>query len=532
MKIAAATLRRFTAVHTWTGLVAGFALFVAFYAGAITVAREEVVRWHASASPDRVQTLDDAQRLLDAVLRLHAEAHRHVGLLFPGVELPTAVAYWQDGAGTWQYATSDDPYGSPRRPLTALTDLVDALHYSLGLPGVGIYLMGVASLLYGVALFSGVVIHLPKLVEDLFALRAGANLKRLWQDAHNVIGVLGLPMHLMFATTGALLCLMFVFAAALDPLVFGGRLMQALPGALDTAPARAPAERAAAPAPLALWHARAIEAARRRGVAGFEPAYLKLDHAGDANGVVEITGRAAGALGAQGSVALDAASGALLAVQLPGSRDANHAAFAAAYALHFGDYGGDAVRVLYVLLGLAGAFLFYSGNLLWIESRRKRRRLRQGRAQVGMARATVGVCIGFCVAISTTFVAAQTFAAFAPARAESGLRLACFAVWAAAIAWAAVRPPARGARELLWAAALATAAVPLAHGLVSAWWPWRSAAAGRWAPFAVDVGALALASAFAALARASARRARDGDPHSVWADPARRDAAPDVPPAL
>ena len=33
----ASTVRTFTVVHTWTGLMAGFALFVAFYAGALTV---------------------------------------------------------------------------------------------------------------------------------------------------------------------------------------------------------------------------------------------------------------------------------------------------------------------------------------------------------------------------------------------------------------------------------------------------------------------------------------------------------------
>ncbi|NHZ64103.1 PepSY domain-containing protein [Massilia genomosp. 1] len=31
------TLKTYIAVHTWVGLVAGFALFIAFYAGAITV---------------------------------------------------------------------------------------------------------------------------------------------------------------------------------------------------------------------------------------------------------------------------------------------------------------------------------------------------------------------------------------------------------------------------------------------------------------------------------------------------------------
>ena len=125
-----------------------------------------------------------------------------------------------------------------------------------------------------------------------------------------------------------------------------------------------------------------IDVAREHGVDDFQPAYLKLSHAGDAHAVVEITGNTSRALGA-GSVAINAATGAVLATQLPGHRDANHATLAALYALHFADYGGALVRWLYFLLGLGGAFLFYSGNLLWIESRRKRRQQQQTSAAHG-----------------------------------------------------------------------------------------------------------------------------------------------------
>jgi hypothetical protein len=272
-------------------------------------------------------------------------------------------------------------------------------------------------------------------------------------------------------------------------------------------------------APLALWHARAIETARERGVPDFEPAYLKLTHAGDAHAVVEITGASARSLGTMGAVALDATSGAVLAAQLPGQRDANHASLAWVYGLHYGDYGNLLVRWLYFLLGLGGAFVFYSGNLLWIESRRKRRQPEQGRAQTNMARATVGVCLGFCVAVSTAFVASQMFP---QATAVAGIRWSCFVSWALCAWWASRRAPIVGARELLWLAAIVTAIIPVTHGVATGGWPWQSAAADHGVTIAVDVVTLSLAFAFASLARASGRRARHGDPHSVWAQPRSR----------
>ncbi|HEY0230814.1 MAG TPA: PepSY-associated TM helix domain-containing protein [Dokdonella sp.] len=522
MKISSAMLRTFNTVHTWVGLAAGFALFVAFYAGAITVFHHALPLWQSPHLQEGVQSLADAQRLLDGVLERHPEARTHMGMLFPGSELPHSIAYWQDASGVWQFATLDDLDGSPQRPSTELADLVNQLHYSLGLPIAGTYLMGLVSLLYGVALFSGLLIHWPKLTKDLFALRPGRNLKQFWQDAHNVIGVLSLPFHILFAVTGVVLCLVFVLASALDPLVFDGKLMAALPAALDTAPQKSAANISAPPGSLALWQARSIEAAHAQGIETFEPAYLKLANAGDANAVVEITGVSSRALGPQGSIALDAASGELLAVQLPGQRDVNHATLASAYALHFGEYGNGVVPWLYFLLGLGGAFLFYSGNLLWIESRRKRRQLQQSRTATNMARATVGLCIGFCVAVSAAFVAAQVFEAIAPGQIDAGIRRTCFASWALCMAWAAMRAPAQAARELLWLAAGVTAAVAIAHGLVSGEWFWSGAARGPRTASFVDVIAIAMSIAFAMLARATAYRMRHGDPNSVWANPAVR----------
>jgi uncharacterized iron-regulated membrane protein len=525
LKLKSSTLRTFTTLHTWVGLVAGFALFVAFYAGAITVFHHDLMVWqspHAVEQP--IATLDDAQHLLDETLKRHPDARTWIGMMFPGEESAQPLVYWPDAKGTWYYATPGDLQGGTEPPAAALAELVNALHYSLGIPVAGIYLMGIVSLLYGVALVSGIVIHLPKLLEDLFALRPGRNLKRFWQDAHNLIGVLGLPMHVMFAATGALLCLALVVALALNPLIYGGKLMDAMPAALDTAPQMAAAGKPQALGGLAMWHARAREEAAKQGLAAFEPTYLKLTHAGDANAVVEITGEAPRTLGALGAVALNAGTGELVASQLPGNRDVNHATLSIAYLLHFGEYGNAWVQWLYFLLGIGGAFLFYSGNLLWIESRRKKRQTGQGGAQVWMAKATVGFCIGVCVAISAAFVASQLLEAKGAAwglEVATGVNVACFATWAACLAWAALRPPVRAAVELLWAAAVVTAAIPVAHGAMTGAWWWQSAAAGHTALFAIDAGALAMAVGFAWLARVTRKRAEIGEPNSVWASPAR-----------
>ncbi|WP_425512417.1 hypothetical protein [Xanthomonas translucens] len=56
---------------------------------------------------------------------------------------------------------------------------------------------------------------------------------------------------------------------------------------------------------------------------------------------------------------------------------------------------------------MGGAFLFYSGNLLWVKARRKRRQQAQPWRTHAMARLTVGLCLGCVAGVSVLFVAAR-----------------------------------------------------------------------------------------------------------------------------
>ena len=515
----AATHRRFQWLHTWTGLIAGFALFVAFYAGALSVFHDSIAAWQNPpwrAAPDaRVGTAT----LIDELLRAHPSARADFGIVLPVDGAHAAYAFWNDATGSHvaqasQLAHPQNDFSHPGD----LADFVYTLHDSLGIPRIGLYLMGLVSVLYGLALVSGVLIHLPQLLRDLFALRVSHNLKRLWQDAHNAIGVLSLPFHVIFAVTGAILCMFALVFAALNTLAFDGKLMTEFGRATATAPAIAAAGAPAAMLTPEALLARARQAALATGVDGFAPDYLHFIHYGDRHAVVEVRGVSAGTLGSYGTIALDGTDGRVLATQVGSRMDGNHLFFSALYGLHFGNFGGTTVRWLYFLLGLAGAFLFYSGNLLWIESRRRRRHAGQPRRTRVMARATLGACLGSCLGISGAFAGtllAQT------GSLDAGLvqRVACYGLFFAAFAWACARPVPRAAVELLLAnAVLATlvALADLARNLPA----WRGLAPGSLDVLGVDLVALALALAFALLARASARRARHGDPHSVWALPA------------
>lgn len=514
-----ATLRTFQTVHTWTGLLAGFALYVAFYAGALTVFHDAIATWQNPPWRSGADADIPIAALIERLVAEHPEAKDDFGIVLPSDPSHAAYAYWQgsDGARFATYSRMAAPTGEARHG--DLADFIYALHDSLGLPVVGLYVMGVVSLLYGLALISGVVIHLPHLVGDLFALRIGYNLKRLWQDAHNAIGVMSLPFHIIFAVTGALLCLFTLMLAALNTIAFDGKLYGAFAQAVATAPSRVASNVPAAMLPPERLIERARQAALAGKVSSFEPDYVHYMHYGDRNAVVEVRGLSQHTLGTYGSVALSAVDGNVLSTHVGATHSINGISYSAVYGLHFGSFGGTTVRWLYFALGLAGAFLFYSGNLLWIESRRKRRHVDQPRRTRIMARATVGVCIGTCLGISGAF-AATWLSAQCAIDAALPQRIACYGLFAAACCHAAVRPIPRAAVELLLATAVLTIAVSLADVASNAVMFVRDSSPQHDAVLGVDLTGFAMGLAFAALARAAARRARHGDPHSVWALPA------------
>jgi uncharacterized iron-regulated membrane protein len=505
----AATLRRFLSLHTWVGLLAGMALFIAFYAGAITVFSHEIADWNRTG-PGALAPSDPvarSQQLLDDLLKQHPQAAESVYLVLPGEHGPQPSAYWFE-AGTGQSRRTfeqrdrlkEDAFGQD------FIEFIYDLHFTAGLPKpFGTYLFGVVCLLYGLALVSGVVLYAPTLVKSLFALRTGRNVKRLWQDAHNAIGMLSLPFHVIFAWSGAVLALGLALLIPFQYLVYQGKLLQFVERDFYGAPQVAAAHIARPTLSVAELLRRGHTAMPALEVEG-----VSLVNIGDANARATLYGTVEQRrLNQLGSVTLDAATGALVDQVAPRNMTPGMTMLRGLQTLHFGNFGHDAVKWLYFVLGLAGAFLFYSGNLLWIETRRKRRQSDQPRRTRVMAALTLGVCLGCIAGVSAVFVAG----ALAP-----GLgRPAYYTVFFACVLWACLRQPARAGHELLWLCALATAAIPLAGWIGSGESLLAAARHGHWHRFFVDAVALLLAIAYWRMARATLRRGREGDSNSVWA---------------
>lgn len=467
MRGASHLLKTHLPLHTWCGVVSALFLIVCFLAGALTLFLDDLNRW-AAPSPPSVMPAPDARQ--QAQLLDYMAAHPEITTTFTlhlrtTADAPAPLSWERDGEQFWATRDANGQWRRFSAPLPALGEALDDLHRTAGIPGaVGAYAMGVVAVLYALALISGTVLLLPRLKRQLFVLRPEGGRRRAWLDLHNLLGLTALPFHLAIAITTAV----FVFYAPLE------QAMRALSPAADTDVAEAAGQGELLPPATLLACAQAFAPALQAERMVFDA----LDDRAEAL-VVVLGGTATG--GRRLYVALNPYGGALRYRNSGGSF--YHAASDAFAALHFGNYGGYPLRWLYFVLALAGAVLFYTGNLLWLgkRARGERRDVRL------LAALTVGTSCGTICGMATMLLTAR-FQPLLPLAAETLAHASYYLPFLAANAYA-LRRGAGATAVLLCISIVLLCAIPATTGL----------AAAGWLPFAprlllpVDATALLLA---------------------------------------
>lgn len=527
-------VRIYKSIHTWTGIVAGMALFIAFYAGALTVFKEPLTRWVTPPNETRFVPLAETQQLIIRTLVAQPKVAADFSIHLQDTEHLPARMNWQvrdpgaedhDETAAHHYVATLDAEGATlvtQSYPSHLATFIDVLHRVVGLPvdnDPNRWVMGIICALYTLALVSGVVVLLPSLVKDFFALRVGKNIKRMWLDSHNVVGIVSLPFHLVMALTSVGFAYHDGIYLVQDKLLHDGKWSSAFQQQRPAKPASVVRDPATMLTPVEL-------VTKVKAFApGFEPTMLQYQQVTGPRAVVRVWGKDAAAVSPRargGFAAVDPYSGKITNSDfLPGRQSTPSLFISSFFALHMAAFGGTAVQWMYFLLGLAGAWLFYSGNLLWVESRRKMR-ARQGGALPDqrldtrlMASATVGVCLGCVCGVSLTIVGGKWLHDLV-SDINAWHPILYYTAFFSGIAWAFLRGAAKAAVHLLWAAVILTLAIPL-----TSLFAWSVPALGMWthtsfASLGVDATALVGAAAFAWMARATSKRGQFGTPDSVW----------------
>ncbi|MEC7470893.1 MAG: PepSY-associated TM helix domain-containing protein, partial [Pseudomonadota bacterium] len=417
MKIRSDILRTYQSIHTWTGITTGLLLFIAFFAGALTMFKSPITHW---AVPENhvlpAISVGQYNELVQQATAQYETASNGFTLHFAPHQSPmhhSPMTWYEQGGGRGLSIDShlrqasfneEGELVSVANQQNVLGDLIDQLHRTAGIPGkaghedIGVLVLGVASALYFIALVSGVIFLLPTLVKSFFSLRQKKGANRFWLDTHNLIGITSLPFHLLIAWT--------VVVFAFHDMLYGG---------------------------LSLIYGDEPMFERNGGskqvysVAELPPVERYFEAVGnmvDGYDIVSLTfadlatPRARLSIEVAGDGKLQRAAETDIIAMHPFTLDVTYSTLSipengafgplvkSFFALHFGNFANDTGRWIYFLLGMMGAILFYTGNLLWLEKRRKKQ-AKQSRSVTIMAKLTIGVCLGSVLGVATSILASK-----------------------------------------------------------------------------------------------------------------------------
>jgi len=506
-------------LHTWSGLLVGWVLFLVFAAGTASYFKDEITFWmkperhRASlALPPQAQSAEAAvaalqQRAPDSqrwFINLPSEREPSVNVAWIKPPPPPGEPPAQGGRrARFDRAELDAATGqvlqAPRE--TRGGEFLYRLHFDLHyMPAIWArWIVGFCAMCMLVAILSGIVTH-KRIFKDFFTFRPKKG-QRSWLDAHNASAVLALPYHLMITYTG-LVTLMFMYMPWGPQAAYKGDQDAFFAEVFPASGPRNP-KAAGRAAPLAPVAPLVAQASARWG--GAPVGRITVNNPNDANATIGLQRQDGhGVSSSQPAMLFDGTTGRLLStagdVEGPAVQTRG-----VLYGLHIARFSSPLLRGLFFLSGLAGCAMVATGLLLWaVKERQKYAKALKHGGRIGFGLRLVdglniGAIAGVPIAMAVYFWANRLLPVGLAERATA--EIGCFfAAWGlaavAGLAWPARR---------MWQAQLAVggalfAGVPLLNAFTTDTPVWAAMAAGLWRVAGFDLVCLALGLALLAAA--------------------------------
>lgn len=361
-----ATLKIWSRIHTWSSLVCTLFMLLLTLTGLPLIFHDEIDHWLApraaqSWTPAQLKPIDQAiiatlaRQPGQVPIYLSLDEDRPVVNLTTGETGDAAEAAMR--FNPIDLRTAAPPRGEP--PQGGIMDTVLEFHTDMLLGKAGEYFLGIMGVSFVLALVSGVVLYTPFARKPGFAtVRRNKSTRLRWLDWHNVIGGVTLAWALVVGLTGTVNTLADPITAwwradALARMTHDrtGPIQAYVPGIVETA----------------LGNARAaVPGMDVQFVAFPGAAFSSHDHiAVYLKGATPLTAKLLT------PVMVDARTGRVDGVApMPWYMQG----LLLAQPLHFGDYGGLAMKILWALLDLVTIVVLGSGLYLWLGKPRPARK--------------------------------------------------------------------------------------------------------------------------------------------------------------
>ena len=357
------TIRAWSWVHTWSSLVATAFLLMLCVTGlplVFTHEIEEVLldhQWTPANADGPLLTLDEV---------LATALSRHPG------DMPAFMSFDVDRpvvnvtsrapdapAGAYNFQPIDQTSGDLAPPVAGhpVMEFLLQLHTDLFLGLPGMLFLGVMGLMLVAAVVSGIVLYAPFMRRLPFGtVRSARSARTRWLDWHNLLGVVTAAWVLVVGVTGVVNTLAVPIIA-----VWKDTALADLTAQYDS--------------PVALTERASLDAAVARAKQALPGMTLQFvafpgsDYSTDNHYAVFFHGDTPVTAHLITPALIDARTGQLAAVApMPWYVKT----LSLSQPLHFGDYGGLSLKILWAVLDVITIIILGSGLYLWVARRRKR----------------------------------------------------------------------------------------------------------------------------------------------------------------
>ncbi|GAB2189694.1 hypothetical protein MAH1_13020 [Sessilibacter sp. MAH1] len=346
-----------TSSHSLSGLFVAAILYLVCISGTVAVFHSEIGRWEQPLAPEgNIASIEQVEASLNRYLDENTELSDHEYVFFPSDASPRyKIGNKKD---SWYLDSEGEFAQSAAAPYA---EFLTRLHTSLLLPeSFALYVVSITGVFLAALIISGILSH-PSIIRDAFKWRKN-NSERIYQvDIHNRLSVWGLPFYLMIAMTGVYFGFVGLLFAAYAEFAHNGDragLLEEIYGAEPQLTQQ-------------LGHVEFANAYRQVEAMnpGGKPLFAILHEAGTDKQFLDFFVQQPERLlysetfrfSIQGEFIstgdyIDGAVGKQIAYST--------------YRLHFGDFAGLSVKIIYALLGLSLTVICVSGVNIWLLKRK------------------------------------------------------------------------------------------------------------------------------------------------------------------
>ncbi|MFT7899812.1 PepSY-associated TM helix domain-containing protein [Tenacibaculum ascidiaceicola] len=483
--------------HTVSGIVISVALYVIFFTGAFALFKDEIEAWEDGKHSQNIARENiDYDFLLEKLSENHHLTSRDIRFYLghksdniyvltsaakDTVNIPDEAKYQNYQAiniHTGETASYVEKYG--------LGEFLYRLHFFTQIPTIGIYLAGFVSLFFLFAIITGVIVHWKKIISNFYQFNPKVSLKRVWTDAHTALGIVGLPFQFMYAVTAAYFCLSLFVLLPANFLYDGDqdKLME------DLRPDRTSYE----------WIAKTDkeipsvnqfvkENANRWS--HFNSNYVLIKNYGGTNmkycliGELDYKERFL----SSGMIFYDLETDETSIVRNPNESKYTDDIQLSVSRLHYGNFGGIAVKVIYFILALITCFVIITGVLIWIEARNKKSMsLKQRLYTAKVGHIYLAICLSLYPVIALFFLVVKLLPENYQTQKMSILYTWFFVIWLLATIYFRFKRNNYFTNKItLLTGAILGFLVPIASGIVSNNWIWNTYKARQFDILTIDL---------------------------------------------